>query len=130
LTITQDPLYAWQGQSVDLIYAIANPGDEDATNVSLRNELPPMLAYTELAVDGDGEATHAVLDSGAEVIEAHWAVLAAGEQVTATLTVRIAPDAPNGAVIKNTVAAGADNADSISAGINIGLPPATLPDFK
>jgi len=130
LTITQDPPYAWQGQRVDLIYAIVNPGDEDVLNITLRNELPPALTYQGMAVEGEGEAMHAVLDNGAEVVEAHWPVLAAGEQVTATLTVRISPDAPNGEVIPNTAAVDADNADSVSAGINIGLPPATLPDFK
>lgn len=130
LTITQEPPYAWQGQSMDLLYVVANAGDEDAINVVLRNELPPMLAYKELAVDGEGEPMHATLDNGADVVEVRWPVLTAGEQVTATLTVRISPDAPNGEVIPNTAAVDADNADSVSAGINIGLPPATLPDFK
>ncbi len=130
LTIIQEPPYAWQGQRVDLVYTVANRGDEDALNVMLRNELPPTLTYEGVAVDGEGESMYAALDNGADVVEARWPVLVAGGQVTATLTVRISPDVPNGEVIPNTIAVDADNADSASAGINIGLPPATLPDFK
>lgn len=130
LSMAQTPAFAWQGQEMDLHYAITNSSDAEAVNVELRNELPALLSYVGAVVSDGGEEVDVTLGNGATVVSVIWPTLAAGEQVTATVTLVIAADAPNGAVIQNIAVADADNSEAASAGINIGMPPAALPDFR
>lgn len=130
LSMDQSTPFAWQGQEVKLQYVITNSSDVDAANVELRNELPLGLSYVDAAVSSGGEPVDSALGNGATIIGVRWPMLAAGEQATVTITLLISADAPNGAVIQNIAVAGADNAESVSAGVNIGMPPAVLPDFR
>lgn len=130
LSLTQSPAFIWQGREMDLTYLITNSGNAQAINVALRHELPPLLTFVDVATHGGGESSISTLSNGAAVVEVDWPALAAGEQVMVTVTVLISAQTPNGAVIRNIVAAAADNAESISASVNIAMPPKLLPDFR
>ena len=56
LIIAQDPPFVAQGDSIELRFTVTNNGELDATNVSLRDQLPEGLTYISADVDAGGTA--------------------------------------------------------------------------
>ena len=128
LQVKQDPLIARQGQFIDLVFTVSNPTQQTARNVQLRNELPASLTFVDYAASVDGTL---VQETGSTtVFNVLWEELAPEQKVSASVTVEISSNLPNGSVVDNIAVALADNADTISGGVSIGLPPSLLPDFK
>jgi len=128
LSITQTPEYASQGDPVELRFTVTNTGEQDATNITLRNQLPAALTYVSTTVDGDGT----VSESSSEdelILRIDWPQLGVGESSSAVVSVTIASDLAPGAVVDNLAAVDADNASSVTNAISIGMAPITLPDF-
>jgi hypothetical protein len=123
------PALIWQGKQLAIQFQVTNPAAEDALDVVLRNALVPELILVSAQVDGDGEYFLETDDNGLAVTLFAWSRLAPGETVQATVVVEIAPETPDGAVIDNLAVASAANAYGSTAGITIGMPPVTLPDF-
>ena len=121
---------ALQGSTVEMEVVLSNPSEETARNVKLRNELPENLSLETADVGAGGEVLEESAANGATILDIRWPELAAGEIVTTTIVLRVAPELSDGITIDNLVAASADNARSASSGIVIGLPPTTLPDFQ
>ncbi len=130
LSAPQASLAALQGSTVEMEVVLSNPSEEIARNVKLRNELPENLSLEAADVGAGGEVREESTADGTTVLDIRWPELAAGEIVTTTIVLRVAPELSDGMTIDNLVAASADNARSASSGIVIGLPPTTLPDFQ
>jgi uncharacterized repeat protein (TIGR01451 family) len=129
LAISQDPAFAQQGDEVELQFVVTNSGNTTALNVEVRNELAPELTF--IAADpGDGSLEEQTGNEDRFVFSIRWPELGPGESVTASVTVQIAEEVADGAVIDNLAVASADNAAPYTAGISIGLPPTMLPDFQ
>jgi uncharacterized repeat protein (TIGR01451 family) len=129
LTITQDPEFAAQGQEIELQFVITNPGDAVATNVEVRDELPAELTYVRVEI-ADGDLIDETAGASPAVFTLSWPELGPGDSATATVTVQIADDLPDGAVVDNLAVVSADNVDPYTAGITIGMPPTMPPDFQ
>jgi len=130
LTLEQTPTLVWQGQPVALHFVISNTGSSQATTVELRDELPQDLSFVSAEAGGDGKVVPQADVAGKHVVDVQWPQLAAGEAVTATVMLQLAPKLADGTVIDNLAVAAADQMGSVTAGISIGLPPASLPDFQ
>lgn len=123
MTIEQLSPFVVQGGTVELLYTILNPGEADALDVTLHNDLPVGLFYV-------GAQTGGTLQDEDGAISVAWDSLPASQTVTVTLTLEIQGDLADGATIDNVASADAANAGSASGGVSIGLPPADLPTFQ
>lgn len=128
--IQQDPLYAWQGQEVTLIYQIANTTISDTINLELRNELPPQLHFVAIEEADSGAAMTETTALSSTIFSITWPTLAAGDELTARVRLQVGEELPDGAVIDNLAVIVADNVAAITGGITIGMPPTTLPEFR
>ena len=128
LLVEKYPAYTRPGERVELLFSVANAGNEPARNVQLRNELDPNLTFINFAVSGSGAL---VQEAGStSIFNVMWEELMPGDEVTASVTVEVAENLPKGSVVDNIAIALADNAETISGGVSIGMPPSLLPDFK
>ncbi|MEZ4710783.1 MAG: SH3 domain-containing protein [Caldilineaceae bacterium] len=130
LDVRMQPAFVWAGQEFTLDFAITNLSADSVQNVSFGTELAPTLAFVSTTTSGDGAAANSAAVSGATLVEATWAELAAGATANVTIALRVTDTMANGDVIDNLAVVGADGVDDITAGISIGMPPTMLPDFK
>ncbi|MEZ4864535.1 MAG: SH3 domain-containing protein [Caldilineaceae bacterium] len=124
------PAFAWQGQTVVLHLALHNRGNAKLTNVSLRDDLPPQLHYVAATISGEGAIAESGTVADGSILTLNWPEVQASAQVTATLTVRIDPAVPNGALIDNLAAVKSDQGVEALAGITLAMPPTLLPHFR
>lgn len=120
---------ARQGSEVEIRISVVNPGAEAAQNVAVRNEVPGALQIVSVSAEG-GSATSEASANGASIVTIAWPSLAAGEEATAILVVRIDPNLADGSVIDNLAVAYADNAGPVTIGVSLGTPPLLLPTFN
>ena len=130
LQIQQEPLYAWQGQTITLTYQIENQGTVAATTLELRNELPAELTLVGIPPIAAGEFMTETTDVGRTVVVVRWPDLQAGSTVEVGVPVQVSAQMANGAVLDNLAVVIADGFQPFTAGLSIGMPPATLPDFR
>lgn len=130
LQVQQDPPYTWQGQTLTLTYQIDNRSEVAATAVELRNELPAELTFVDAPSLDAGAFVTETTDLGRTVVVVRWPELQAGSTVTAHVQVRLAESIADGTVVDNLTVVVADTAQPITAGISIGMPPTSLPDFR
>lgn len=130
LEIGIEPAFVWPGREFTLTFVVTNLSDESVQNVSLGDELVETLTLISVSASESGTASSSIGASGATLVEAQWSEVAAGEAVSATVVLQVIDGLANGAVIDNLAAVGADGVDDITAGISIGMPPTTLPDFN
>ncbi|MBX3011649.1 MAG: SH3 domain-containing protein [Caldilineaceae bacterium] len=128
--VQQVPLYAWPGATLTLAYQIENRGDVAATNLELRNELPAELSFVNIAGLAAGEFMTETTTAGRTVVAVRWPELAVGADLTVNLQVQVAEQLGNGMVLDNLTVTSAENAEAITTGISIGMPPVNLPDFR
>ncbi len=130
LQVQQDPPYAWQGGTITLIYQLNNAGPAVATNVEVRNELPAEFGFLRAdPVNASAFLTETVPVSRTVVVF-RWPELQVGAAVSASVQVSVSSQLINGTVLENLAVAGADNVQPVTAGISIGMPPVSLPDFR
>lgn len=128
--MSQSPALARQGDTVQFRFVVTNAGATPALNVTVRDELAKSLALVGGNTDGNSALTQETAASGNTVIAVTWPELAPGASATSIVTVTIASDLPDGALVDNLAVAYADNAESVTAGVAIGMPPALLPSFQ
>ena len=130
LSMVQTPTLVWQGQAVNIEFVITNTTNAAVAKIELRDELPQALKFVSAEVGGKGKVVPQANNADKYVVDVQWPQLAAGATVTATVKMQLASDIPVGTVIDNLAVAAAANIASNTAGISIGMPPATLPDFQ
>jgi len=119
------------GQILDIIYSVENLGTVDAVKVQVNNELPEDLFLNNFEMDATGQFTHTLnAQNDRRIFNISWPEIAAAQTVTATVTVQIAPGAPNGVVIDNLAGVIAENAEGDTAAISVGTPPLAPPSFR
>lgn len=128
--IHPNPPFVWQGQIVNLQFSVTNLGSTTATNVRLRDDLPTTLQYTQAVVGQNGRIQQSNKAQGGSIVRLDWPQLAAGATLTATITLRVTPDLPDGSLIDNLAVVAADNISDIPAGITLAMPPTLMPVFK
>ncbi len=124
------PAFAWQGQPVAIQFVITNRGSVAATNIRLRDHLPPTLRYVKAVVANQGQLQTQTSAEGGAIVNLAWPRLAPGASMIATITVQIAPDAPAGSLIDNLALVTANQQDDVSVAITLAMPPALLPQFN
>jgi hypothetical protein len=95
----------------------------------LQNELPTALGYVSATAADGGIVTEESGTAGAPVIVVTWPSVPAGGSTAATVKVTVASDLADGTTFANLVSVTAENAESASAGITVGMPPSLLPEF-
>ncbi|MCB9119331.1 MAG: SH3 domain-containing protein [Caldilineaceae bacterium] len=129
VAVVQDPAAALQGEQIMLAFTVTNTGSAEAAMVELSFELPAGLAFVSASADG-GEVVQEDADSGAAIVVVTWESLPAGESAGAKVTVSIAEDVADGAVLDGAAAVVAENAELASVAVSVGLPPVDPPDFQ
>ena len=129
VAVVQDPPAALQGEQIMLAFTVTNTGSAEAAMVELSFELPAGLAFVSASADG-GEVVQEDADSGAAIAVVTWESLPAGESAGAKVTVSIAEDVADGAVLDGAAAVVAENAELASVAVSVGLPPVDPPDFQ
>ncbi len=130
MEILAEPEFVIPGALVTLRYAITNTGDAPATAVELRNELTPTLTLVGGEASEGGLLRQSKTAEERVVVAAIWPTLESGAVVTATIAFLVSPEVAVGDVIDNIAAAAAQNAPAQTAGVRLGMPPASLPDFQ
>lgn len=130
LQVQQAPPYVWQEQVITLTYQIENRSEVAATNLEVRNELPAELTFISASPLTAGEFMTETTEVGRTVLVMRWPELQAGATATADIQVQVGLQMINGSVLDNLAVATADDVQPVTAGISIGMPPATLPDFR
>jgi uncharacterized repeat protein (TIGR01451 family) len=130
LVIQQEPAYVWQGQEFALVFALTNPGATPVTNVELRDQLPPELTFVAVDEAGGGRVEEQTGEEGRFVLSVRWPQLAASESVEVRLRVQVTTALADGSVLDNLAVVVGDQASAYTAGITIGMPPTSLPDFQ
>ncbi len=132
LVLTQDyqPRLVWQDQQSTIEFVVSNPSNQTATNVVFRDALPVELVFIQ--AEADDAQVEVTTDShdGATVLVARWPSMEPGSQRSLRVLVQVNASVPDGFVIDNLAVVAADNAESSTAGLSIGLPPQILPDFN
>ncbi len=124
----EGPEIALPGQQVEIIFTVSNASALTATNVRVRDLLPPALILITSEIES-GEMLLETEENGDTVVIFEWETVAPGESVQAILLAVVDPETTIGTVIDNLAIVFADNASGNTAGISIGLPPSILPLF-
>ncbi len=124
-----NPPFAMQGERAQIVMTVTNTAPVTAANVALRNELSPDLTFVSAVAVG-GEVGQETTDSGATVITFMWGEVGPSALVSATITVDIRGDLPDGSVVDNLAAITAANAHDVTTVMTIGMPPVAPPDFR
>ncbi len=130
LMMQQTPALIWQGSEFSIDFIITNTSSVAVTNLELRDELPTELKFVAATPGSDGKVVPQSNVAGKHVLDVQWPELAPGAVVTATVQLEMSADLPDGSVIDNLAVAVGENIESNTAGVSLGLPPATLPDFQ
>lgn len=132
LVLTQDyqPKLVWQGRQSTIEFVVSNPSNQAATNVVFRDALPVELVFVQAEADGTQVEVTTDAHTGATVLVAQWPSVEPGAQRSLRVIVEVSTSAADGFVIDNLAVVSADNAESSTAGLSIGLPPKILPDFN
>lgn len=131
LAMSLNSTNVFPGQAIELEFAITNIGGINATDISLRNELPDILIFEDAdSIDGNLTTTTNLLNNDAPVFRIDWDELAVGDTVTATVKIQVSEDADYGIVVDNLAGVGAANAEIETAGVTLGTPPLLPPDFR
>jgi hypothetical protein len=101
-----------------------------ATAVELRNELPAELTLVGVPTLTTGTLLTETTELSHTVVVVRWPELGAGTTVTASVQVSVSAQMANGMVLDNLAVVVADGVPPVTGGITIGMPPATLPDFR
>lgn len=128
--ISHAPTYIWPGQDLVMTFVVTNTGTVTAEIVRLRDDFPSQLHVIEAAASESGEIDSALLVSDLPVLLIRWPELAPSRALTATVWLEVDAEAELGSVIDNLAVAEAENAEGVTAGITIGMPPVKLPDFQ
>jgi uncharacterized repeat protein (TIGR01451 family) len=130
LEMRPSPAFVWQGQTVQLQFVVRNTSDQPLTNIRLRNDLPPTLTYLSTSTGQQGivQATGQAKDGLIYTI--NWPEVAAGESLTATVTLQLAGTIPNGALVDNLAVVDTAEGANALAGITFAMPPLRLPRFR
>ena len=130
MTMRAQPAFAWQGQRIQLQLVLRNSSSQALTDLHLRNDLPPELAFVTATVSDGGDYRYTGAAESGPLLTLDWPALPADAQVTATLTLQIRADTPIGAVIDNlAVVTSAEGAEAL-AGLTLAMPPTGLPQFR
>lgn len=124
------PAFAWQGQTMELYFVVHNNGDQPIANVRLLDDLPEELALVNATIGAQGTITHTGTTQNGPILAINWPTVGANEQLTATITVRIEADTPDGAMIDNLAVINTNQGNQAVAGITISMPPTLLPQFR
>lgn len=124
------PAFAWQGQTLALSFVVHNNSDQPIANVRLLDDLPEELAFVEATIGAQGTISHTGTAQNGPLLAIHWPELGANERITATVTVRIESDTPDGAMIDNLAVINTEQGNKALAGITISMPPTLLPQFR
>lgn len=127
--IQMEPAYVWQGQTLQMKLTVTNLGTNTARNVRIRDQLPKSLRYVRATADAKALVQQQAASDGGKIITSKWPTLAAGKQVTLTLTLQIEGNLPAGALIDNLAVASAEGIQAVTSGITFAMPPLTPPVF-
>jgi uncharacterized repeat protein (TIGR01451 family) len=130
IVASQAPTLAVQGEPVELRFTISNIGGTAAAAVELRNQLPAGLTLGMGDASGGARFTTARTPEGAEVFAFLWPEIGAGEVITAAVQITVSEALTNGLVLENLASLSAANVAAQTVAVNVGLPPAGLPDFR
>lgn len=124
------PSAAWQGQNIDLQFVVRNRSNQALTSVQLRNDLPDELAVVKVQSGSQGQVNYNGARQSGPVVIIDWSTVQANSQVTATVTVQIAANIADGALIDNLAVVKTREGATASAGITLAMPPVALPQFR
>ena len=130
LQVQQDPPYAWQEQTITLLYEVNNSGTAPATAVELRNELPAELTFVGAPTLTTGTLLTETTELSRTVVVVRWPELSTGATVTASIRVSVSTQLANGMVLDNLAVVVAEGVQPVTGGLSIGMPPTNLPDFR
>lgn len=130
LQVQQDPPYAWQEQTITLLYEVNNTGTVPATAIELRNELPAELSFVSAPPLTIGALLTETTDLSRTVVVVRWPELDAGATVTASVQVSVSAQMANGMVLDNLAVVVAEGVQPVTGGLSIGMPPTNFPDFR
>lgn len=124
------PSAAWQGQSIAIQFVVRNRSNQAVTGVQLRNDLPDELAVLKEQIGNQGKVVYSGVRQRGPVITIDWPTVPANGQVSATVTVQIAKDVADGALIDNLAVVKTSQGAEALAGITLAMPPVALPQFR
>ena len=130
LEMRPNPAFVWQGRTVQLQFVVHNRSNQAMTNVQLRNDLPPTLRYLTTSVSDQAAVATTGTAADGVIFAINWPEIAAGEQLTATVTVQVASDVANGDLIDNLAVVNVDEGGEALAGITFAMPPGRPPRFR
>lgn len=130
LEMRPSPAFVWQGQTVQLQFIVHNRSNQPLTNIELRNDLPPTLRYINTATSDQGEVITAGNAADGVIFTIDWPEIAAGTQLTATVTLQVASNANSGALIDNLAVVNTAEGAEALAGITFAMPPTRPPRFR
>lgn len=130
LTIETAPALIWQGALVQLHVTVRNTGTSDLTQVTLQLHLPPALRYVTDTIDTGGAVMWETAPSGGVQLALDWPHLPQGAQASATITLQVQPDTPNGLLLESQATLQSREGATAAVDLLLVMPPATLPQFR
>lgn len=124
------PSAVWQGQTIDIQFVVRNRSSQPLTGIQLRNDLPAELAVVNTRISNQGKVTYNGGRQNGPIITIDWPTVQANGQITATVTVQIAPTVADGALIDNLAVVKTREGAEVLAGITLAMPPVALPQFR
>ncbi|MCE7987391.1 MAG: hypothetical protein DYG89_40000 [Caldilinea sp. CFX5] len=130
LEMRPQPSSAWQGQTLAIQFVVRNRSDQALTAVQLRNDLPDELAVVHVEIGNQGQVQYRGARQRGPLITMDWPTVPANGQLTATVTVQIAPTVADGVLIDNLAVVTTQQGAEALAGITLAMPPVALPQFR
>lgn len=130
LEMRSQPPAVQQGQLVEIQFVVRNRSNGALSGVQLRNDLPAELAVVNTQTGSQGKVNYTGALQSGPIFTINWPTVQANSQVTATVTVQIATDIADGALIDNLAVVKTTQGAEALAGITLALPPVALPQFR
>ncbi|MEZ4736426.1 MAG: SH3 domain-containing protein [Caldilineaceae bacterium] len=130
LTIETAPALIWQGALVQLHVTVRNTGTSDLTQVTLQQHLPPALRYVTDTIDTGGAVMWETAPRGDVQLALDWPHLPQGAQASATITLQVQPDTPNGLLLESQATLQSREGATAAVDLLLVMPPAALPQFR
>ncbi len=124
------PSAVWQGESVAIHFVVHNRSNQPFTGIQLRNDFPAEMAVVNAQISNQGKVSYSGVRQSGSVITVNWPTVQANSQVTATVTVQIASNVADGALIDNLAVVKTSEGAEALAGITLAMPPVALPQFR
>lgn len=130
LSVQSSQVLIWPGALLQLHFVVTNRGETPLNQLEVQQALAPTLHYVVGTLDQVGSIQSAQTLAQGMVLTMRWEQLAQGAEATATITLQVRQDTPNGLFVDQQIVAQSAEGATAVVDLTLVMPPTTLPQFR